>query len=361
MASQAREAEVGGASLCARLTREVLGRLAAPEVRDGILAAALRDADLPAIPDDPPGFGAFASGPLHDAIEEVLGTDAASAIITDLSPAFAETASSSGVRRRRGASFAPPRGDAPVVLVASADPAEVEALVERLKDHAKVIAAFDMFTLLAAAGRDLAAPLTLLLNDAMPAARPSTLASLGRVLPPGSRIIVWGAGGAVPEPSAREPFVEWVALGPVADAEAIIGACMDGWSVRIRTSEPAQARRVVLAHDDASWRARVSRMLGEAGYVVLSAPDGFMALERCIDERPNAVVAGLEMETLDGAQLAALLRRRFGDEGPPVLLVADGPLPEPPAGAAALIRSDAIDEDLVPELAAWIGLGTLEG
>lgn len=118
------------------------------------------------------------------------------------------------------------------------------------------------------------------------------------------------------------------------------------------------ARRVVLAHDDdAAWRARVGRMLTEAGYAVLSAPDGFMALERCIDEAPSAVIAGLTMATLDGAQLAALLRTRFGDDAPPVLLVAGGPLPEPPSGVAAMIRSDTLEEDLLPELAAWIGTG----
>src|SRR5690606_14957276 len=107
-------------------------------------------------------------------------------------------------------------------------------------------------------------------------------------------------------------------------------------------------RRVVVAHDDAAWRARVGRMLDEAGYAVASAPDGFMALEHCIEELPSAVIAAMQMSTLDGAQLAALLRSRFGDDAPPVLLVAAGPLPEPPPGVMAMIRSDAIDDDLLP-------------
>ena len=118
---------------------------------------------------------------------------------------------------------------------------------------------------------------------------------------------------------------------------------------------PAVARRVVVAHDDGAWRVRVSRMLAEGGYEVLSAPDGFMALERCIDESPSAVVAAMQMAALDGAQLAALLRSRFGDEAPPVLLVCDDGLPEPPAGVVAVVRADAVETDLLPELAAWVG------
>ncbi len=356
-----RRADTGGTGPCARLSREVLDRLATTEVRDRIVTAALEDAGLTEIPEDAPTFGSFACGSLRDAVERALGDEAASAVITDLSPVFAQesTTTSSGVRRRKGASLAPPRLGAPVVVVASADAAHVDALVSRLKDRAKVIAAFDVFALLSAASRHVSSPLTLLLDDAMPAMRPSTLATLGRVLPPGTRIITWGAGGVAPEPRKEAPSVHWVRLGPVEDVEAVADVCVAMWSGMDPTSppmpRPEPGRRVVVAHDDASWRARVSRMLTEVGYEVLSAPDGFMALERCIDEGPSAVVAALHMAALDGAQLATLLRSRFEEEAPPVILVCDGDLPEPPAGVMAMIRADAIEQDLLAELAAWIG------
>ncbi len=356
-------ARVGGEGPCAHLAREALARLATPEVRDRILAEALLEAGMRVVPEDGAGFGTFACGALREATERVLGTEAADAVVSDLSPAFAQdqASASSGVRRRKGASLAAPRSDAPIVLVASDDMREVDALVARLKDRAKVIAAFDVFTLLSAANRHLTSPLTLLLNDGMPAVRPSTLATLARVLPPGTRIIVWGRGGVLPDSRAEAHTIEWVRLGPVEDVEAVADVCIAMWPKDLPEGfapRPAPARRVVIAHDDATWRARVTRMLSEVGYDVLAAPDGFMALERCIDEMPSAVVAALRMATLDGSQLAALLRSRFGEDAPPVVLVAEGPLPEPPAGVMAMIRDDALEDDLLAELAAWIGPAT---
>lgn len=354
---------MGGSGPCARLTREVLDRLAASDLRDAILDAALLDAGHAEVPDDPASFGSFACGALRDAVEQVLGEDAAAAVITDLSPAFAHdgASTSSGVRRRKGASLAAPSQDAPIVLVASANPHDADALVSRLKDRAKVIAAYDVFALLSAASRHLTSPLTVLLDDAMPAVRPSTLTTLARVLPPGTRIITWGAGDVQPEERGEAPPVRWVRLGPVEDIEAVADVCVAMWSDPMPSIAPIPRamppRRVVIAHDDAGWRARVSRMLSNAGYVVLSAPDGFMALERCIEEGPSAVIAGRDMASLDGAQLAALLRSRFGEDAPPVLLVSEGGLPEPPPGVMAMIRGDAIEDDLLPELAAWIGPG----
>lgn len=357
-----RATQVGGSNPCARLVREALDRLATPEVRDRILRDALAEVALAEVPQDPPSFGSFACGALRDAVHRTLGEDEASAVIADLSPAFAQEThgASSGVRRRNGGSLVAPSVGAPVVLIASARAADVDALAARLKERAKVIAAFDVFALLSAAGRHLDASVTVLLHDEMPGVRPSTLATLARVLPPGARIITWGRANV--EHSEREPRhpIEWVRLGPVEDIEAVADVCMAMWpsvEVRDEPDEPCELppRRVVVAHEDASWRTRVSELVSQAGYDVVSATDGFLALERCIEEVPSAVIAGLTMSALDGAQLAALLRSRFGEDAPPVLLVADGPLPDPPPGVMAMIRSDAIDDDLVPELAAWIG------
>jgi CheY-like chemotaxis protein len=362
VANEERQPASGLRSPLTQLLREALSRLASPEVSERILAEALRGAGLREVPQDPPSFGSFACGALSDAIEEALGPEAADAVLTDLGPAFVseEGDASSGVRRRKRHSLAPPRDDAPVVLVASAKPASVDALVPRLRDRAKVVAAYDIFALLQAAQKYLASSrsLTLLLDDEMPAIRPATLATLARLLPPGTRVIAWGAGEVVPEARDRPTSVEWIRMGPVEELDAVADMCL---SVLPQPADaapaPTEAPKILVAHDDARWRARLSRALSEAGYEALSAPDGFMALERCIDETPAAVVAGLEMSTLDGAQLAALLRSRFGADGPPVILVVDGPLPDPPAGVVGLVRGDAGPDELLAEVRVWAGPG----
>ncbi len=349
---------VGGSGPCGRLVREALARLATTEVLNRILVQALTAGALAEVPDDPSSFGSFACGPLREVVEQTLGDDAAHAVLADLSPAFTHdgTSASSGVRRRKRASLAAPTEDAPIVVVASAEPSEVDALVSRLKDRAKVVAAYDTFSLLSAAGRPGGSSLTILINDGMPGIRPATLATLARMVPAGTHLITFGEADVHPEERDEPaPPVEWIRLGRVEDIDGVADVCMAFWPSASDDEEPAPGRRVVVAHHDADWRARVTQMLLDAGYVPLTAPDGFMALERCIDEKPSAVIAALEMATLDGTQLAALLHSRFGENAPPVLLVTSGPLPEPPPGAMAVIRSDAIDEDLLPELAVWIG------
>lgn len=330
----------------------------------GVLLRALANAGLTGVPEDSASFASFACGPLCDAVEKALGEEASEAVLADLNPAFAAQqthGTSSGVRRRQRHSLAPPSENAPIVLIASAKPSEIDALVPRLRERAKVVAAYDIFALLSAAQKYLTTPLTLLLNDEMPAIRPSTLATLARVLPSGTKVIVWGNGRIEPEVREGAQTVEWLRLGPVEDLDAVADVCLAHLPrsfEEVVAQRPTSPPRILVAHDDAGWRARVVRQLEAAGYAPSSAPDGFMALERCIDEQPAAVIAGLEMSTLDGAQLAALLRSRFGGETPPVILVASGPLPEPPAGVVALLRDDAPEADLLAEIGVWVGPGS---
>lgn len=348
----------------ALLLREAIGRLASTEVLDALLDEALRRHGVEAVPEDAATFGSFACGALREAVTDRLGEEAAEAVLADLAPAFLSDPPDSGVRRRKRHSLAAPVRDAPVVLVASGRPAHVDALIPRLRDRAKVVAAYDIFALLQAAQSYPTADLVVVIDDAMEAVRPSTLATLGRLLPEGAKVILFGPNDTQPELRGDPYRVEWLRLGDVRDIDAVGDMCV----AALPDDEPApapraeRAPRLVLAHGDPTWRARVSRTLEEAGYAPSSAPDGFMALERCIDEEPAAVIAALDMPTLDGAQLVALLRSRFGADAPPVILVAEGELPEPPPGVVALVAQDAPVDDLVFEVAACVGVGaTLTG
>ncbi len=338
----------------ARLLREALGRLASVEVLDSVLDDALRRHGLEAVPEDAATFGSFACGALREAVSDRLGDEAAEAVLADLAPAFLSDPPDSGVRRRKRHSLAAPSEDAPVVLLGSGHPALVDALTPRLRNRAKVVAAYDIFALLQAAQSYPSADLLLVIDDAMEAVRPSTLGTLARLLPEGTKVILFGPNDAAPELRDGIERVEWLRLGNVTDFDAVADMCLAALPDDGEAAQLEPAPKLVIAHGDATWRARITRALVQAGYAPVSAPDGFMALEQCIDEEPAAVIAGLHMPTLDGHQLVALLRSRFGRKAPPVILVAEGELPEPSPGVFALVQQDAPDDDLLAEVAACV-------
>lgn len=245
----------------AHLLTEALGRLASPDVRASIIDDALAEANVPAIPEDALTFRAFVCGAFHDVAEEWLGADAADAVLMDLRPAFAREVdqSTGGERRRKRHSLQVPTAEAPVVLIASAEPAEVDALVRRLRDRVKVVHAYDVLALLQLVQKHPTAPMTLLLNDEMPAIRSSTLSTLSRVLPPGTLVIVWGRANVVLEVRAEATSLEWIRMGPVAELDAVADMCLALLPQPVNGADPEErptdARRVVVAHQDASWGA----------------------------------------------------------------------------------------------------------
>jgi CheY-like chemotaxis protein len=345
------ERPVSSTSPFATLAHEAIDRLATPEIRDRILASALTLGDLKRLPDDPGSFGTFACGPLRTAIAASLGEEAADAILADLGPAFAQEGdgASSGVRRRKRHSLPSPGFLVPIVVVATED-AEVRAAVEPIGARAKLIVVGDIFALLQAAHAHLLQPLHVFVHDALPSLRSGALATLARVIPSTASVRMWGRGGV-------EGPADWKHVGDIAPAML----------ARLVLSElpneveevVARAPKILIADDDAKWRARLLLLLESAGYEVVTAPDGFLALERCIDERPDAVLAGMDMASLDGPQLAALLRTRFGEDAPPVILFTDATeLPEPPNGAVAVTRRQISPADVLEEVAAWVGPGS---
>ncbi|MCC6874399.1 MAG: response regulator [Sandaracinaceae bacterium] len=339
-----------GANPFARLVREAIDRLATPEVRERILASALTLGELRRLPDDSGSFGTFACGPLRTAITAALGEAEAEAILADLGPAFAQegTGASSGIRRRKRHSMPAPSSVAPIVVIATEDE-DVRHAVQPIADRAKLIVVGDIFALLQAAHAHLLQPLHVFVHDSLPSARGGALTTLARVMPSTASVKLWGrGGGGVPS--------EWRHVGDVPPAQ-LARIVLSGLPTE-EVALPPRAPRVLVADEDPTWRARMMLLLESAGYEVVSAPDGFFALERCIDERPDAVLAGMELGTLDGPQLAMLLRTRFGEDAPPVILFTDAAeLPEPPNGVVAVTRRAVSPADVLEELGAWVGPG----
>jgi CheY-like chemotaxis protein len=67
--------------------------------------------------------------------------------------------------------------------------------------------------------------------------------------------------------------------------------------------------RVLIVDDSLARRRLLTVLLGQAGYEVLTAPDGVAALDLLAKETVDAVVSDVKMPRLDGFQLCHALRR----------------------------------------------------
>ena len=71
--------------------------------------------------------------------------------------------------------------------------------------------------------------------------------------------------------------------------------------------------RVLVVDDDTDTRELISLVLSQAGYDVDEAADGFAALAKVSQQRPDAVVTDLRMPGMSGVDLLQRIRRIHGD------------------------------------------------
>lgn len=89
------------------------------------------------------------------------------------------------------------------------------------------------------------------------------------------------------------------------------GAREHGWADPATTADPLAAEwpaTIVVADDDPASRRALSRILEQAGYHVLEAPDGDAALARVRSESPSLVILDIAMPGIDGIELCRRLR-----------------------------------------------------
>lgn len=159
----------------------------------------------------------------------------------------------------------------------------------------------------------------------------------------------------------------------IANAEASSGVLeMDGprdgaslMSVRKESTAPPPdstqrkiegSRRVLIADDDADVLDAMARTLRAEGVHVVTATDGYAALELCQSMRPDVVIADLHMPAISGRQLVHTLRRTMGRDAPPVIIVTGNVFaPNNVEGAVEVLRKPLDVAELVAaiELAAW--------
>jgi two-component system response regulator MprA len=106
--------------------------------------------------------------------------------------------------------------------------------------------------------------------------------------------------------------------------------------------------RLLVAEDDRAVRESVERALSYEGYDVLTAPDGTEAIQRVLNDKPDAIVLDVMMPHVDGLEVARRLRN-VGVRIPILMLTARAEISDRVAGLDAgaddyLVKPFALEE-----------------
>jgi two-component system response regulator MprA len=105
---------------------------------------------------------------------------------------------------------------------------------------------------------------------------------------------------------------------------------------------------VLIAEDDRAVRESVERALSFEGYEVLTAPEGAEAIQRVLNDKPDAIVLDVMMPNIDGLEVAQRLRA-VGVRTPILMLTARAEISDRVAGLDAgaddyLVKPFALEE-----------------
>jgi chemotaxis protein histidine kinase CheA/ActR/RegA family two-component response regulator len=92
-------------------------------------------------------------------------------------------------------------------------------------------------------------------------------------------------------------------------------------TLALRKRMAVKRTRVLVVDDALSVRRSMEQLLQDAGYEVISAADGFLALERLREQTPAIVLTDLEMPNLNGLELTKRLRELPQFMGMPVVMI----------------------------------------
>jgi len=121
----------------------------------------------------------------------------------------------------------------------------------------------------------------------------------------------------------------------------------------------SQPARVLIVDDDPAQRQLFAVNLEAQGLIVLEAADGRHGLERARSERPDLVVADVEVPLLDGFKLAAELRRDKRTRGIPFIFSSGETTAENEAQARRLGAIAYLAKPLDPAVLAALVNGAL--
>ena len=95
-------------------------------------------------------------------------------------------------------------------------------------------------------------------------------------------------------------------------------------NLNVSADTPGQTGRatVLVVDDSKTIRRSASGFLSSAGYDVVTAIDGFEALSKVVEHRPNVIFADIMMPRLDGYQTCALIKNNVDYRDIPVVMLS---------------------------------------
>ncbi len=97
---------------------------------------------------------------------------------------------------------------------------------------------------------------------------------------------------------------------------------MDLQAPDVSMIEPATAAKVLVIDDSNTIRRSAEIFLKQAGHEVVLAEDGFDALAKLSDYRPDLVFCDILMPRLDGYQTCAIIKRNPNFSAVPVIMLS---------------------------------------
>ncbi|MBH80983.1 MAG: pilus assembly protein PilG [Gammaproteobacteria bacterium] len=86
--------------------------------------------------------------------------------------------------------------------------------------------------------------------------------------------------------------------------------------------EELQSVRVLVIDDSKTIRRSAENLLSKEGYDVVTATDGFDALAKIADTRPEIIFVDIMMPRLDGYQTCALIKNNSEFKATPVVMLS---------------------------------------
>jgi chemotaxis protein histidine kinase CheA/ActR/RegA family two-component response regulator len=148
--------------------------------------------------------------------------------------------------------------------------------------------------------------------DAVVDARELILQDVGRLM----RRIAGVVGGALRSDGRPMFLLDIAALERASQLTRFTGS-----SLALRRRMAVQRTRVLVVDDALSVRRSMEQLLEDAGYEVVSASDGFLALEAVRSKVPAIVLTDLEMPNLNGLELTKRLRELPQFMSTPIVMI----------------------------------------